>query len=160
MAVDLLYRISRAEPYIVSDENFFFADSLFGAMRVLPVLMRDRGLAGAAKVVTKIVLGRCVYFGLRNGPLPQSTGTLALGYCRFYPVEREAIVIGEIVTNPDRRGRGLATLSIMLAVNSAIRRGTTTFYIDTQRNNHAMQRSIAKLGFGAPIGGDSAGGPR
>ena len=159
MAVDLLYKISRAEPYAVSDENFFFADNLLGSMRVLPVLIRDRGLTGAAKVVAKIALGRCTYFGLRQGSMPQSTGTLALGHCRFYPVEGDAIVIGEIVTVPDRRGRGLATLSIMLAVNGAIRRGTKTFYIDTQRNNHAMQRSIAKLGFGAPIGGDAAGGP-
>jgi GNAT superfamily N-acetyltransferase len=156
VSVDLLYKISRAEPYGAADPNFFFADSITGAMRALPVLMRDRGLVGAAKVVAKIALGRCVYFGLRAGSMPQSTGTLALGYCRFYPVEKEAIVIGEIVTVPERRGRGLATLSIMLAVNSAIRRGTTTFYIDTQRNNHAMQRSIAKLGFGAPIDGDAA----
>jgi len=159
VAVDLLYKISRGEPYAVSDENFFFADSLFGSMRVLPVLIRDRGLSGAAKVVVKIALGRCVYFGLRQGAVPQSTGTLALGYCRFYPVEADAIVIGEIVTLPEQRGRGLATLSIMLAVNGAIRRGTKTFYIDTQRSNHAMQRSIAKLGFGAPIGGDAAGDP-
>ena len=160
MAVDLLYKMSNAEPYPVSGENFFFADSLFGSMRVLPVLIRDRGLSDAARVVAKIALGRCIYFGLRQGSVPQSTGTLALGYCRFYPVEGDAVVIGEIVTMPDRRGHGLATLSIMLAVNGAIRRGRKTFYIDTQRNNHAMQRSIAKLGFGAPVGGDAAGGPR
>jgi RimJ/RimL family protein N-acetyltransferase len=155
VAVDLLYKMSTVVPYGVSDANFFFADNLSGAMRVLSVLIRDRGLSGAAKAVAKIALGRCIYFGLRQGSMPQSTGTLALGYCRFYPVEKDAIVIGEIVTAPERRGRGLATLSIMLAVNSAIQRGTKIFYIDTQRNNHAMQRSIAKLGFGAPIAGDA-----
>jgi len=156
VGVDLLYKISRSHPYSVADQDFFFADDVYKAMRALPVLLRDRRLWGAAKVVAKIALGRCVYFGLRQGAAPISTGTLALGYCRFYPVEDDAVVIGEIVTAPDRRGRGLATRSIMLAVNAAIRHGTTTFYIDTQHNNLAMQRSIAKLGFGAPIDSQAA----
>jgi RimJ/RimL family protein N-acetyltransferase len=160
VGVDLLYKISRSEPYSAADQQFFFADNLYQAMRALPVLLRDRRPWGAMKVIAKIALGRCIYFGLRQGSAPLSTGTLALGYCRFYPVEQDAAVIGEIVTAPACRGRGLATRSIMLAVNGAIRRGTTTFYIDTQHNNHAMQRSIAKLGFGAPIDSTAMGDRR
>ena len=156
MAVDLFYRMQRSEPYHVTSDGFLFVDNIAAAIRALPVLLRDRGWVAGSKVVAKVLLGRCVYFGLTSESRPQSTGTLALGYCRYYPVESDAVVIGEIVTVPQSRRRGLATLSIMLAINSAVRRGVHTFYIDTQRRNFAMQRAIAKLGFGPPIGGDAA----
>jgi RimJ/RimL family protein N-acetyltransferase len=156
VAVDLLYRMRRSGPYPVNSDKFFFVDNLVTTIQALPVLVRDRGWVGCGKVVAKIVLGRCIYFGLASESRPQSTGTLALGYSRFYPVESDAIVIGEIVTVPESRGQGLATLSVMLAINAVVRRGARTFYIDTQRMNVAMQRAITKLGFGPPIGGDAA----
>lgn len=157
MAIDLIYKMTRTQSYDVDDTDFFFVDSLHSAVVRLPLLWRDRGWFGTAKVVVKVVLGRCCYFGLAQGDRLLTSGVLALGYCRFYPVEPDAVVIGEMVTAPASRGRGHGTRAIMLAINAMLTKGATTFYIDTQRGNIAMIRSIAKLGFGDPIGGEAAG---
>ena len=157
MAVDLIYKMRRTEEYDVDDNGFFLVDSLASALRELPLMRRERGNLGAAKLVVKVLLRRCLYFGLmRHGELV-SSGVLALGHCRFYAVGPEAIVIGEIATAAASRGQGYATWTVMLAINRMIRAGSTVFYIDTQRRNTPMIRSIEKLGFGPPIGGDAAG---
>jgi Acetyltransferase (GNAT) family len=157
MAVDLIYNMQRTQQYELDDSSFFFVDSLSSALGRLPVMWRDRGVLGAAKLFAKVILHRCVYFGLALKRAPLSTGVLALGYCRFYPVPSDSIVIGEIVTAPTSRGNGHATRAIMLAISTMIRKGSTNFYIDTQRQNIPMIKAIAKLGFGRPIGGDAAG---
>ena len=159
MAVDLIYNMQRTQRYQLEDRSFFFVDSLSSALGVLPVMLRDRGMLGGAKLLTKVILHRCVYFGLALKHEPLTTGVLALGYCRFYSVPPDAVVIGEIETAPTSRGKGFATRAIMLAVSSMIRKGSTNFYIDTQRQNIPMIKSIEKLGFGRPIGGDAAGKP-
>lgn len=160
MSVDLIYRMQRSVPYTADREGFFFADSLLSAVAALPLMFRERrGLIGAVKLFVKIAIRRCIYFGLAAHGRPLSSGLLILGYCRFYPVPPDAIVIGEILTSPDHRGRGYATRGIMLAMNELIRRGVTLFYIDTQRPNLPMIRSIQKLGFGAPVGGTAAETP-
>jgi len=38
-----------------------------------------------------------------------------------------------------------------MAMNAMMETGHTVFYIDTERGNIAMQRSIDRLGFGQPI---------
>lgn len=158
MSVDLIYRMQRTVPYTVDREGFFFADSTVSAIRTLPFMMRERrGVLGTAKLFLKIVVGRCMYFGVARDGKPLSTGLLILGFCRYYAVPRDAIVIGEILTDPDSRGRGHATRAIMLAMNALMLRGRTTFYVDTQTPNLPMIRSIQKLGFGAPVGGTAAG---
>lgn len=154
MAVDLIYSMRREHPYDVADSgDFFFARSLPTALRVVPVMLRDRGALGAAKLLAKIALGRCHYFGLARQGRPLSTGVAALGYCRFYRVPSDAIVLGEIITDKNSRGRGHATHAIMLLINAVIRRGSMVFYIDTQTGNLPMIRAIEKLGFGPAIGG-------
>jgi GNAT superfamily N-acetyltransferase len=157
MAVDLIYNMQRTQQYDLDDGAFFFVDSLNSALSVLPIMWRDRGMLGTAKLLAKILLHRCFYFGLALERQPLSTGVLALGYCRFYQVPSDSIVIGEMVTAPASRGKGHATRAIMLAISTMIRKGSTNFYIDTQQQNTPMIRSIAKLGFGRPIGGDGAG---
>jgi len=157
MPIDLIYRMHRSQPYVVDGSAFFFVDSPPAVLRTLSIMSRDRGTFGTLKLVTKVLLRRCVYFGLAENGKPQSTGLIALGYCRFYLVPSNAAVIGEIVTEPASRGQGHATRAIMLAINGMIRAGYTVFYIDTQRQNVPMIRSIEKLGFGQPIGGDAAG---
>jgi len=157
MAVDLIYNMQRAQQYELDDRSFFFVDSLGSALSMLPVMWRDRGMLGAAKLFAKVILHRSFYFGLALDRQPLSTGVLALGYCRFYSVPSNAIVIGEIVTAATSRGKGYATRAIMLAISTMIRKGSTNFFIDTQRQNIPMIRSIEKLGFGRPTGGAAAG---
>ena len=157
MAIDLIYRMHRSQPYAVDEDGFFFADSPAQVLRASSIMYRDRGTVGALKLAAKVLLKRCVYFGLAENGKPQSAGLVTLGYCRFYPVPSNAGVIGEIVTQPASRSHGYATRAVMLAINAMIRGGCTVFYIDTQRQNIPMIRSIQKLGFGQPIGGDAAG---
>ncbi len=79
-------------------------------------------------------------------------GTLAIGFCRDYPVEDDAVVIGTVWTDEAMRGRGLATAAIRAAMNYMIARGTRKFYIDTAQSNYPMLRSIGKLEFGVSSG--------
>ncbi|HEX4049405.1 MAG TPA: GNAT family N-acetyltransferase [Steroidobacteraceae bacterium] len=148
MGIDLIYSLRGLAPYDVNHDNsFFLVTSLSDALRYLRILINDRGLIGAAKLVAKITLGRCHYFGLADGNSPISTGIAALGYCSFYEVPTDAVVIGEIVTNEQCRGRGFATKAIMLLINAQMNRGRALFFIDTQGGNAPMIRAIQKLGF-------------
>src|SRR5665213_1108805 len=136
MAVELIFMMHRERPYDVdNDGDFLFAESLIAALRIMPVILRDRGPLTTAKVIAKIMLRRCYYFGLTRVGRPISTGIAARGYCRFYPVRSDAIVLADIVTHEGNRGQGHATRAIMLAINEMIRRGSTIFYIDTQHAN-------------------------
>jgi RimJ/RimL family protein N-acetyltransferase len=147
----------RQTPYEVESAGFFLVASLADALREFPVLIRDRGALQAFKLALKVALGRCYYFGIASGRRPLTTGVLALGYCRFYPVSADSIVIGEIVTNEAHRGKGHATRAIMLAINAMVRTGAETFYVDTQLHNGPMVRSIQKLGFGPAVSGNASG---
>ena len=157
MAVDLIYRMDRTQKYDVPDAGFVLVDSLSRAIPRLPAMWRERGIFGTAKLLVKVVLRRCLYFGLAPEGKVLSSGVMTFGRCRFYPVAADAIVIGEIATDAANRGHGYATRAIMLAINSMIHNGPRAFYIDTQRENVSMIRSIEKLGFGRAIGGDAAG---
>ncbi|MFC6518651.1 GNAT family N-acetyltransferase [Undibacterium arcticum] len=128
-------------------------------MRQWPLLLHWSTIWERFKLALKIAAGRSVFFGIRSGGSLVSTGVLALGYCRTYKVEPEAVVIGTIGTDPRRRGEGLATRAIKAAMNAMINRGHTLFYIDTLRGNVAMLRSIEKLGFGQPVSNDDTHSP-
>ena len=157
MSVDLIYIMRRPVPYEVDSAGFFLVASLTDAVRKSPVLIRDRGVLQACKLALKVALHRCCYFGIASNRRPLTTGVLALGYCKFYPVSADSIVIGEIVTNAAHRGQGHATRAIMLAINAMLRKGAETFYIDTQLHNGPMIRSIHKLGFGPAVSGSASG---
>lgn len=153
MEVDyLLFKTLREVPFQLdrSDDVFVIA-GLAGLMRHWPMLWRWSTMLERVKLALKIAAGRSVFFGIQSAGSPVSTGVLALGYCRDYKVEPEAVVIGMINTDLERRGEGLATRSIKVAMNAMIERGFTQFYIETRRDNIAMQLSIEKLGFGKPI---------
>lgn len=121
------------------------------AVQAVPRLTKRFGSAFAVRTVAKSVFpNRLFFFTPPRGPIA-SSGGLAIGFCKFYPVEKEAVVIGTIETTPEHRGRGLATMTIKAAMNAMIARGFTRFYIDTQEGNIPMLRSIANLEFGTPI---------
>ena len=105
----------------------------------------------ARQLVKTLSKNRLFYFTLSDGAVV-TIGTLAIGFCNFYTVEPDAVVIGSVWTGDAFRGKGLATRSIRAAVNGMIARNCSIFYIDTQASNTAMLRSIENLGFGAPIG--------
>ncbi len=157
VSVDLIYTMRRRSNYEVDAAGFFLVASLADALREFPLLVRDRGVLQACKLALKVALRRCCYFGIASDQQPVTTGVLALGYCKFYPVPADSIVIGEIETKEAHRGKGHATRAIMLAINAMVRTGAETFYIDTQSHNGPMIRSIQKLGFGPAISGSASG---
>lgn len=105
------------------------------------------GAPAAARIVARSLRANRLFFCTPTAGAIACSGTLSLGFCNFYPVEPDAVVIGTIETVPESRGRGLATMAIRAAMNAMIARGFGRFYIDTQDDNVAMLRSIAKLGF-------------
>lgn len=152
MRVNLLFRTVRDEPFLLDEtDDMFIVAGLVELIRYWPMLRRWSTFSNRIKLVLKIIARRDVFFGVRSSGKPVSTGVLALGYCRYYPVEPEAIVIVTITTDSERRREGLATRSIKSAINAMIERGHTIFYIDTGRGNIPMQRAIEKLGFGPAI---------
>lgn len=152
MRVNLLFKTFRVEPFQLDEnDDIFIVAGLVELIRQWPMLWRWSTILERTKLVLKIVAGRGVFFGIRSSEKLVSSGVLSIGYCRHYKVEPEAIVIGTIHTDPQRRSEGLATRSIKMAMNAMIERGHTVFYVDTGRGNIAMQRSIDRLGFGQPI---------
>jgi len=148
----LFFKTLRAEPFHLDrNDDVFVIAGLVGLMHQWQMLWRWSTILKRTKLALKIVAGRSVFFGVQSGGNLVSAGVLALGYCRYYKVEPEAVVIGTVSTDPKRRGEGLATRSIKVAMNAMIGRGLTVFYIDTRGDNIAMQRSIEKLGFGRPV---------
>jgi RimJ/RimL family protein N-acetyltransferase len=152
MRVNLLFKTFRAEPFQLDEnDDIFIVAGPAELIRQWPMLWRWSTILERTKLALKIVARRSVFFGIRSSEKLVSTGVLAIGYCRHYKVEPEAIVIVTIHTDPKRRGEGLATRSIKMAMNAMIERGHSVFYIDTGRGNIAMQRSIDRLGFGPPV---------
>jgi RimJ/RimL family protein N-acetyltransferase len=151
MPAELIYRMERCDPYPTSSNDFLLVESMAQALPVLPHLIEERGFAGTARLLGKLILHRCSYILTREMGETVSTGVLSFGYCRHYVVSPGSVIIGEIATKASSRGRGLATRTIMLGINEMIRRGLYVFYIDTQKNNLPMIRSIEKLGFGVPL---------
>jgi GNAT superfamily N-acetyltransferase len=121
------------------------------AVTAVPRLTERFGFAFAMRTVAKSLFPNRLFFFTPTAGTIASSGGIALGFCNFYPVEKEAVVIGTIETTPENRGKGLATMIIKAAMNAMIARGYTRFYIDTQEGNIPMLRSIGNLGFGPPV---------
>src|ERR1022692_2522867 len=108
MTVDLLFRAVRSKPYEVDAAGFFCVDSPAAGVCTLSALGLGRKPVGTVKLLAKLALKRCAAFGIREDGAAKMTGVLALGYCKWYSVEPDAVVIGEIYTVPHVRGRGYA----------------------------------------------------
>lgn len=109
------------------------------------------GRAGAAKALAKLATGRRMLYLAWFQNRPASYGWCSLGFCRHYPVEPQAVVIGPIFTVAELRGRGLAAFALGRALDSFFLRGRRIFYIDTSTENAASRRVIEKCGFGPPV---------
>jgi ribosomal protein S18 acetylase RimI-like enzyme len=141
----------RSSPFPINETvPIVLIAGLIEAVKAVPRLTKRFGPALAVRTVAKSAFpNRLFFFTPPKGSIT-SSGGLALGFCKFYAVEKEAVVIGTIETTPEHRGRGLATMTIKAAMNAMIARGYTRFYIDTQEGNVPMLRSIENLEFGPP----------
>ncbi len=128
----------------------FLVDNPLAATRAARRLAARFGWGSALRALAKSLFpNRILFFTPATGAIA-SSGGIAIGFCNFYQVERDAVVIGTIETTAPNQGRGLATKMIKAAMNMMMARGYTRFYIDTHTTNTPMLRSIEKLGFGPP----------
>jgi len=105
------------------------------------------GWKKALKVSLKILSGRRILFGVIRGKKIVQHGWLNVGFCDVYPVERDAVVVGDLETDPEYRGQGLASATIHQGLVFLSQRGYRRFYVDTTLANRASQRMIEKAGF-------------
>lgn len=70
----------------------------------------------------------------------------------YYLVEKNSVVLNTMVTDPNKRGQGIAPLGLKMMMNHYFSRGKHTFYIDTSKDNPAAQRVFAKSGFDKIVG--------
>ena len=112
-----------------------------------PIWVKSWGWREALKTVLKILTGKRFLFGVIRGKRVVQRGWLNVGFCEFYPVERDAIVVGSLETEPLHRGQGLASSTIYQGLVFLSQRGYRRFYVDTSLANLASQRMIAKAGF-------------
>ena len=112
---------------------------------------RALGLLGAVKGAAKASTKRRMFYFVREGRNVLHYGWATIGRCRHYRIEPGAAVIGPIWTSPQARGRGVATIATLQAIDALVRQGHSTIYIDTSQDNAACLKVIEKCGFGPPI---------
>jgi ribosomal protein S18 acetylase RimI-like enzyme len=150
----LVYRMERDrayQPALGPSFTFTMLDSVAAALRCREPLLQALGSKGTLTAAAKLATGIRRFYLVRHEGKAVSYGWGTVGQCRHYKVERDSVVIGPIWTDPNLRGKGLATLALQAAIDDYIRRGQKIFYIDTSKLNTAAQRVFQKSGFGEPV---------
>ncbi len=140
------------EPVAAHGLTFFLCDTAQTVWDQRSLLIRCLGWGGWLKTLAKAATPRRCFFGVSAGHDLIHTGWLSLGFCRYYAVEENAVVVGPIWTDPAARGRGAATLALNAVVREMFRRSRAIVYIDTSCDNTPCLKVIEKCGFGPAIG--------
>ncbi len=130
--------------------DFFYCRRSSDLIVLSAALYACFGRFGMWKVLLKLLAGRRVFYGIMHSVAGESIvhyGWISLGFCRYYPVERSAAVVGPVWTAPVARGGGLAIRALKLALNELAQAGIERVYIDTSEDNAAMLRVIRHCGF-------------
>ena len=114
-------------------------------------LLKLMGTSGYLRSLVKLITVRRSFYCVFLKEEAVATGWCTTSFCRHYPVEPGAVVVGPIWTSPDVRRRGLATFALKNAINCHRMSGHRVFYIDTSTDNPASQKVIEKCGFGRPV---------
>jgi GNAT superfamily N-acetyltransferase len=150
----LVYRQRRSSPFVVQDIpefTYHYADRPAALLSILGPVRGSFGTAGLPKMFAKLLSGRRAFYCVTHHDRIASFGWAMKSWCRYYWVGQGEVVIGPTITDPEFRGRGLATYALKKAVNSLMENGHSVFYIDTSNDNAAAQRMIAKCDFGTPV---------
>jgi GNAT superfamily N-acetyltransferase len=150
----LVYRLRRSDPFpavSVPGYAYHFLAGPGAAWRLRRGIAGHFRSAGFLKTCAKLATRDRTFYCLTAGEQLANYGWVTASHCRYYRIGIGEIVIGPVWTDPRHRGKGLATAGLQSAVNSLIARGYSVFYIDTSKDNLAMQKVIAKCGFGPPV---------
>ncbi len=134
-----------------ADCGFYFLRTLEGGGKSFGLLVNAFGLVGGIKAVVKLGMGRRFLYIVESGGRAVNTGWVSVGFCKFYEIESEAVVIGPVYTPEECRGHGYATFGLSQAVAALLREKIPEIYIDTATDNFGMQKVIERCGFGAPV---------
>ncbi len=146
---DLIYRLEFPGPDISSDAGFHWVGSVPDCLLNIHILRRRFGLRTLARLIAACATPSRAFFYIERDGLPVSHGRVRLGHCDHYTIEKDAAVLGEIWSDPDYRGQGLATRVLHGAVKRLMAHGCSAVYIDTQPHNLPMRRAIDRCGFRA-----------
>jgi hypothetical protein len=150
----LVYRQKRTDPLPVEerqDVEFRLIATPWGLRSLGTEMRRLFGLVGMLKTAVKLATpSRLLYVVMVKDGIV-NWGWVSISFCRHYPVGAKDVVVGPVATAPECRGQGLATIGLTMAINAMMKRGHRVFFIDTSSDNKAMQKVIARCGFGEPI---------
>jgi RimJ/RimL family protein N-acetyltransferase len=150
----LIYRLDLTAPLSetpLSKGAFVQVEGVTGVRNNLPIWVKNWGWAEALKTSLKIISRKRIFFGIVSDTVVVQRGWANLGFCRYYSVERDSVVLGSLYTAPDHRAQGLASAAMRRSINELFRRGHRRFYVDTSQANIASQRMIQKTGFSQPL---------
>ena len=146
----LIYRMDVSgplPPQVLPEGAFVVAAKFWSIAANFLIWVKTWGWKEAFKTSLKIASGKRILFGVIRGKRIVQSGWLQVGKCRMYPVERDAIVVETLWTDPEHRGQGLASAAIHQGLVFLSQRGYRRFYVDTILGNLASQRMIEKAGF-------------
>jgi GNAT superfamily N-acetyltransferase len=146
----LFYRMDLSEPLArkpLRHGRFIIARNARDVRSHFSLWRRHFGEIEAMKTALKVLSGSQVFFGTLLGRELVQMGWATRGFCRYYRLEEEAIVLESLWTAPAHRGKGLAPAALRETISKLSKSGSRRFYIDTTPKNLASQRMIAKAGF-------------
>lgn len=136
---------------VEAHEGFFLCRTPFDGFAQGEALAKRFGVLDCVKTILKLCTRTRLLYGIKQEKAIVHTAWVTIGECRYYNVEREAVVIGPVFTDEMWRGKGLAAAAARQAMAILSAGRDRIFYIDTSDSNTASQRFIAKSGFGLPI---------
>lgn len=142
------------EPPTNDELTFFTITNVIDFFKHSAILIKHFGVSKSLlKLFIKAVIARKVIYFTLLGGLIVSEGEVTFGHCNHYPINNDDCVIGPVNTNPGYQGKGIATFSLRACISQiATLKKIDDIYIDTKEDNFAMQKVIAKIGFGDKIG--------
>ena|SRR5258708_35167912 len=147
----IVYRLdleTPSTPKPVPEGACIIVSGIGGVLKNFAIWVRNWGWKEAIKAALKVLSRRRVLFHcVVNGKTVVQSGWANFGFCRYYPVEKNAVVLGTLYTRPEYRSRGYATAAKGQVIKYLYHRGFTRFYADTTPANLPAQRTIEKLGF-------------
>jgi hypothetical protein len=154
MRNQFIYRQERYDKFSVENRensSFIFCNNPLNAFTLWHQLVLALGFAHFLKLVVKLFTPIRMFYCVIVQNQIAGYGYVTASRCKHYPVEKEAIVIGPVMTSEDFRSRGIATFALKKTINELILKDFHIFYIDTSEMNFQMQRVISKCAFGEPI---------